>query len=46
MRYGAWVENGTSKMQAQPYLRPATDAVLPGYEAALRQIGAEILDED
>lgn len=42
--YGNLVERGTSRMRAQPYLRPATDAVLPGYEAALEQIGAEILD--
>lgn len=43
VNYGGFVENGTSRMRAQPYLRPATDAVLPGYEAALGQIGAEIL---
>lgn len=41
--YGAYVENGTSRMRAQPYLRPATDAVLPGYEAALGQITEDIL---
>lgn len=37
--YGGYVENGTSTQRAQPYLRPATDAVVPGYEAALEQIG-------
>lgn len=42
--YAGFLEHGTSRMRAQPYLRPATDAVLPGYEAALRQIGAQILD--
>lgn len=41
VNYGAFVENGTSRMRAQPYLRPATDAVLPGYEAALGQIGVD-----
>lgn len=41
--YARYVEQGTSRMRAQPYLRPATDAVLPGYEAALGQIGAQIL---
>ena len=45
VNYGGYVERGTSRMRAQPYLRPATDAVLPGYEAALGQIGAEILRE-
>lgn len=44
--YGNWVENGTSRMRAQPYLRPASDAVRPGYEASLEQLGAEILRED
>ena len=43
VHYGAYVENGTSRMRAQPYLRPATDAVLPGYEAALGQIAGDIL---
>lgn len=43
VHYGGFVERGTSRMRAQPYLRPATDAVLPGYEAALGQVGAEIL---
>lgn len=43
VNYGGYVERGTSRTRAQPYLRPATDAVLPGYEAALGQLGAEIL---
>lgn len=41
VNYGGFVENGTSRMRAQPYLRPATDAVLPGYEAALSQLGID-----
>lgn len=36
--YGRYVEEGTSRQRPQPYLRPATDAVLPSYEAALEQI--------
>jgi HK97 gp10 family phage protein len=29
VRYAAWVEFGTSKMSAQPYMRPAINAVRP-----------------
>lgn len=43
VHYAGYVELGTSQNRAQPYLRPATDAVVPGYEAALGQLGAEIL---
>ena len=43
VNYGGYVERGTSRMSAQPYLRPATDAVLPGYEQALGQITDGIL---
>ena len=39
VNYGAFVERGTSRMRAQPYLRPATDAVTPGYQAALLRAG-------
>lgn len=46
VHYGHYVELGTSQNRAQPYLRPATDAVIPGYEAALGQLGAEILGGD
>lgn len=38
VHYAGYLERGTSRMRAQPYLRPATDAVIPGYEAALGQI--------
>lgn len=41
--YSEFLERGTSRMRAQPFLRPATDAVLPGYEAALGQLGADLL---
>lgn len=43
-KYGAFVENGTSRARAQPYLRPATDAVLPGYEQALAQLAQEAIE--
>lgn len=43
VNYGGFVERGTSRMSAQPYLRPATDAVLPGYEAALGQLGVDAI---
>lgn len=36
--YGAHVEEGTSRMAAQPYLRPATDRHVPGWTAALEQV--------
>ena len=41
--YGRYVENGTSRQRAQPYLRPATDAALPGYESAMAQLGADVI---
>jgi len=43
VHYAGYVENGTSRMAAQPYLRPATDAVVPGYEAALGKISDSII---
>lgn len=43
VNYAGFVENGTSRQRAQPYLRPATDAVVPGYEAALGQIAEDII---
>ncbi|UVY83796.1 HK97 gp10 family phage protein [Brachybacterium sp. NBEC-018] len=43
VHYGGFVETGTSRQRAQPYLRPATDAVIPGYHEALGQVGADIL---
>lgn len=36
--YGVYVEYGTSKAPAQPYLAPAVDAVRPGWEAAWRAL--------
>lgn len=39
--YGKYQEEGTSKMAAQPYLRPATDRHLPAWQAALEAISTE-----
>ena len=41
--YAAYVELGTYKMAAQPYMGPATDAVEPLFVAAMEKIGGEIL---
>lgn len=36
--YGAYVEHGTSRMAAQPYLAPATQRHVPGWQAALEHV--------
>lgn len=36
--YGLYVEMGTSRMAAQPYLRPATERHVPAWMAALEQV--------
>lgn len=36
--YGIYVELGTHKMPAQPYLTPAADAVRPALEAAMHKL--------
>jgi HK97 gp10 family phage protein len=36
--YGRYVEEGTSRMAAQPYLMPALDDVMPNLLEAARQI--------
>jgi len=41
--YGGYVEYGTSKMDAQPYMGPATDRHAPAFESALGQVGEKIL---
>ncbi len=43
VHYGAYVEFGTRRMAPQPYMGPAFDAVAPGFEEAITQIGGEIL---
>lgn len=41
--YAAFVELGTHKMAAQPYLRPATDKNIPKLDKAIAQIASEVL---
>lgn len=41
--YGGYVEEGTSKMAAQPYLGPAFDQNIGGLEDALGSAGERIL---
>ena len=36
--YGIYVEFGTRKMRAQPFLEPAAEQVKPSFEAAMRQV--------
>lgn len=37
--YAVYVENGTSRMSPQPFMRPAQEAVTPGWLAAIAQLG-------
>jgi HK97 gp10 family phage protein len=37
--YGEYVEFGTSRAGAQPFLIPAVEDVRPAFEAAMRQVG-------
>lgn len=41
--YGGYVEYGTSKMHAQPYMGPATEKNTPAFVDAMGQVGAKIL---
>lgn len=41
--YGWYVEGGTSRMHAEPYMGPAADEVLPQVEDALAQLGIQII---
>lgn len=41
--YGLYVEQGTSRMAPEPYMTPSADAVLPRGEAALAQLGIQII---
>jgi HK97 gp10 family phage protein len=41
--YGGYVEYGTSKMSAQPYMGPAAERRTPGFVDALGQVGTKIL---
>lgn len=38
VNYAHFLEFGTSRMRAQPFLFPATDRHMPAYEAALAQV--------
>lgn len=41
--YSAYVEFGTSTTAPQPFMQPALERRLPGFKAAVAQIGAETL---
>lgn len=42
--YGIFLEQGTSRMAAQPFMGPAADRHTPSFESAMAQLGAEALD--
>lgn len=42
VEYGLYVEMGTRNMGARPFLRPAADAVLPGFPNRVRAILARL----
>lgn len=39
VHYGYWVEMGTRRMAARPYLMPSFDEVVPQLDKALEEIG-------
>lgn len=41
--YGGYVEDGTSRMAPQPYLRPAAERHIPRLETVLEKLGGELL---
>ena len=43
VHYGGYVELGTSKMRAQPYLFPAADKHTPAFVDAIADVGDAIL---
>lgn len=43
VEYGVYQELGTSRMGAQPFLRPAVEANRRGFEIAVRRAGEEYL---
>lgn len=45
VNYGAFVERGTSRNRAQPYLRPAVERHEPGLLAAFAQLSERALRE-
>lgn len=42
MEYATFVEFGTKRMSAQPYMTPAAEAVAPAFIAAMKQMLQEI----
>lgn len=42
--YGIFLEQGTSRMPAQPFMGPAADRNTPAFEQAMQQLGAEALN--
>lgn len=42
MEYAAFVEYGTRRMSAQPYMTPAAEAVRPAFIGAMKQMLQEI----
>lgn len=42
-KYAGFVENGTSRARAQPYLRPAIERVEPLLLEAFKQLGGRVL---
>lgn len=41
--YSGWVEDGTSRMAPQPFMRPALHAVTPGLVADAADLGGSLL---
>lgn len=39
--YGGYVEEGTSRMSPQPYMRPAAEKNEPGFERAMGQVAED-----
>jgi HK97 gp10 family phage protein len=42
---GLWIERGTVKMQARPFMRPAGDAVDPSYKREMMQAAESVANE-
>lgn len=43
VEYAGYVEYGTSEMSPQPYLNPALDQHLPGFDQAIANTAVEVL---
>jgi hypothetical protein len=39
VKYGRWLEEGTTRMAPRPYLRPALDRIRPAFEKDLKAAG-------